>query len=393
MRAYIWTDKALTRHAGRFVWLSLDFEKPQNAAARKQLGISAFPTLYVVDPSDGHVAIRWLGAASLPQLERLFDDGELAVNGGAKGPALEALVAADRAYGAEKFAEATAHYRRALDAAPEGWPGYGRAVESFMFAFMQADSAMAMLRLADQVWPKVRGTPHSAVVAALALDAAVQLPDSVPGRGDWLARYETACREVLKDPNVPLVGDDRSGLYFSLEGAREAVHDSLGQRALMEEHIAMLEREAAAAADAEQRGVYDSHRLSLYIALGRPEAAVPMLEQARKALPDDYNPPQRLATAYKAMQKWPEALAASDAALKLAYGPRQFLVLNTRADIQLGMADTTAAKATLTDALAKAEKMPEGMKSPGTIRQLRGRLEKLGVKLPAPAPQAGKGSH
>jgi hypothetical protein len=55
-------------------------------------------------------------------------------------------------------------------------------------------------------------------------------------------------------------------------------------------------------------------------------------------------------------------------------------VLKTRADIQLGMADTTAAKATLTDALAKAEKMPEGLKSPGEIRSLKARLEKLGAK-------------
>ena len=64
MRAYTWTDKALTRHAGRFVWLSLDMEKPQNAAARRQLRISWFPTIYVVDPADGHVALRWLGEAS-----------------------------------------------------------------------------------------------------------------------------------------------------------------------------------------------------------------------------------------------------------------------------------------------------------------------------------------
>ena len=392
MRAYIWTDKALTRHAGRFVWLSLDFEKSQNAAARKQLGISAFPTLYVVDPSDGHVAIRWLGGASLAQLEKLFDDGELAVSGGAKGPALEALIAADRAYGAEKFADACNEYRRALAAAPEGWPAFGRVVESLFFAYSQADSVEPCFTLADQVWPRLKGTPSAGTVASTALNAAVQLPDSVPGRAAMIARYEAACREVLNDPNVPLVGDDRSGLYFSLEDAREAVNDSVGQRRWMDEHIAMLEREAAAAKDAEQRAVYDSHRLSLYIALGRPEAAVPMLEQSRKDFPDDYNPPQRLATAYKAMKKWPEALAASDAAMPLAYGPRQFLVLNTRADIQLGMADTTAAKATLTDALARAEKMPEGLKSANTIKSLKGRLEKLGVKLPPPA-QAGAGSH
>src|SRR5205814_6526572 len=122
MRAFVWTDKALTRHAGRFVWLSLDMEKARNAAARKQLAISAFPTLYVVDPADGHVAIRWLGGASIAQLERLFDDGELAVKGGAKGPALEALIAADRAYGAEQFAEACTGYRAALAAAPDAWP-------------------------------------------------------------------------------------------------------------------------------------------------------------------------------------------------------------------------------------------------------------------------------
>ena len=119
MRAYVWTDKSLTRHAGRFVWLSLDMEKAQNAAARKQLGISAFPTFYVVDPSDGHVALRWLGGMSLAQLERILDDGELAVSGGAKGPAFEALVAADRAYGAEKHAEACDQYLRALALAKE----------------------------------------------------------------------------------------------------------------------------------------------------------------------------------------------------------------------------------------------------------------------------------
>jgi tetratricopeptide (TPR) repeat protein len=390
MRAYVWTEKALTRHAGRFVWLSLDFEKAQNAAARKQLGISAFPTLYVVDPNDGHVAIRWLGGASLAQLERLFDDGELAVKGGAKGPALEALIAADRAYGSDKYADACNEYLRALSLAPEGWPGYARTVESLLFAYSQADSNDATLRLAESAWPRLRGTVSGANVASSGLSAAVGLPETHPGRAGFLARYEAACREVLTDPSLALFGDDRSGIYFSLEDAREAVGDSVGLRALREEHVALLEREASAAKSAEQRAVYDSHRLSLYIALGRPEAAVPMLEQSRRDFPDDYNPPQRLATAYKAMQKWPEAMAASTTAMQHAYGPRQFLVFNTRADIQLGMADSTAARGTLISALTAAEKMPEGLKSAGTIRQLRGRLEKLGVTLPAPPETATK---
>jgi tetratricopeptide (TPR) repeat protein len=141
----------------------------------------------------------------------------------------------------------------------------------------------------------------------------------------------------------------------------------------------MLEGEARRARSAEQRAVYDSHRLSLYIALGRPDAAVAMLQQSQRDFPEDYNPPQRLATAYKAMKLWPEALSASDQALARAYGPRQFLVLNTRADIQLGMGDKSAAVATLTEALSRAQKMPEGQRSENTIRSLQKRLAGLGV--------------
>lgn len=377
MRAYTWTDKALTRHAGRFVWLSLDMEKAKNAPARKQIGITAFPTLYVVDPSDGHVAIRWLGGASIAQLERLFDDGELAVKGGAKGPALEALIAADRAYGAEKFPEACTQYVRAISLAPADWPAYGRAVESLMFAYSEADSFEATCRTADAVWPRVQGTMSSANVASSALSAAVELPDSMPQHKAWRDRYESRCREVLASPTLPLVGDDRSGIYFSLEDVRDAAHDSTGLRAVREEHVAMLEREAANAKSAEQRAVYDSHRLTLYIALGTPEKAIPMLEQSRRDFPDDYNPPQRLATVYKSMNKWPEALAASDEALARAYGPRQFLVLNTRADIQLGMGDKDAAAKTLNDGLAKAQAMPEGQRSDATIKSFQRRIDKL----------------
>jgi tetratricopeptide (TPR) repeat protein len=173
------------------------------------------------------------------------------------------------------------------------------------------------------------------------------------------------------------VGDDRSGIYFALEDARDAAKDSTGLRSVREEHVAMLESEASKAKSAEQRAVYDSHRVSLYIALGRPENAIPMLEQSRSDFPDDYNPRQRLATVYKEMKQWREALAASDEALARAYGPRQFLVLNTRADIQLGMGDKSAAEKTLTDALAKAEAMPDGQKSEGTINNLKRRIAKL----------------
>src|SRR5262249_34367006 len=201
--------------------------------------------------------------------------------------ALEALIAADRAYGAEKYAEACTQYVRALATAPADWPGYARAVESLLFAYSEADSNEATVRLADASWPLLKGTISSANVAGSALSAAVALADSLPMRAPALAKYEAACSEVLSDPSLPLTGDDRSGIYFSLEDAREAAKDSVGLRAVREEHVRVLDQQAAQATSAEQRAVYDSHRLNLYIALGRREAAVPMLEQSRKDFPGD----------------------------------------------------------------------------------------------------------
>jgi tetratricopeptide (TPR) repeat protein len=72
-----------------------------------------------------------------------------------------------------------------------------------------------------------------------------------------------------------------------------------------------------------------------------------MLQQSEKDFPDDYNPPARLAIAYRNMKKWPEAIAASDRALAKVYGPRTLTVLNARTDIYLAMGDTTSARGTL----------------------------------------------
>jgi predicted Zn-dependent protease len=126
--------------------------------------------------------------------------------------------------------------------------------------------------------------------------------------------------------------------------------------------------------------VFDSHRLSLYLEMGTPEKAVPMLERSQQDFPDDYNPSQRLATAYKAMKRWPEALAASDRAMARAYGPRQFLLYNTRADILLGLGREDDAIELLREALARAEAMPEGQRSPRVIENLRKRMTGLEKK-------------
>jgi tetratricopeptide (TPR) repeat protein len=380
MRAFVLTDRSLTRHAGRFVWLEIDTEKKQNAPLRKQLAIAGLPTYYVLDPQDERVALRWLGGFTVAQFERLLDDGEAAVTGrraAGSHPADKALAWADQAYGAADYATAAKAYAEALATAPADWAPYPRAVEALLFAYDHGKDYAAEAKLADEAWPRLAGTPSGANAVAYGLGAALALPDSVPGRADLVARFESRVREVLADHALAIAADDRSGLYISLLDARQQAGDSLGARQVALDWAAFLEDAAARATTPEQRAVFDPHRLSAYLELGQPERAVPMLEASEKDLPEDYNPPARLAAAYKAMKKWDEALAASDRALAKVYGPRKLGVYSTRADLLSGKGDTAAARRTLEEALAYADSLPAGQRSEGTLAALRKKLEAL----------------
>lgn len=378
MRAFVLSDRSLTRHAGRFVWLEIDTERKQNAPLRKQLAIAALPTYFVLDPKDERVALRWMGGFTLAQFEQLLADGEAAVTGRhVAGPADEALARADRAYGAADYATAAKAYTEALAAARPGWASYPRAVEALLFSLDDAKEYAAEAKLADEAWPRLKGTPSGANAVAYGLGAALALPDSAPGRADLAARFEARAREVLADTALAIAADDRSGIYISLLDAGQQAGDSLGARRLAADWAAFLEGQAARARTPEQRAVFDPHRLSAYVELGEPGRAVPMLEASERDLPGDYNPPARLASAFKAMKQWDAALAASDRALAKVYGPRKLGVYSTRADIFSGKGDIAGARRTLEEAIAYADSLPAGQRSEGTLAALRKRLEAL----------------
>jgi tetratricopeptide (TPR) repeat protein len=376
MQAFVFTDPSLARLAGRFVWLALDTEKPQNAAIRKRLKIPALPTFFVLDPTDERVALRWVGGATAPQLEHILDDGARAVAG--RAPGVDALLAAaDSLYGAGDYAAAAERYRTALAGAPPGWPHRGRVVESLLFAWSMTDRHQECALLALAELPRMRHSTSAGNVAGIGLDEAIALPAEYPRRRGLIDTLETATREIVADTALAMAADDRSGAYISLLDARDDAGDEPGKRRVASDWATFLEGQAARARTPEERAVFDSHRLSAYLVLGEPGRAIPMLEASERDLPDDYNPPSRLAVAYKAMKRWDEALAASDRALAKAYGPRTLLVLQTRADIYAGRGDTTATRATLEQALSTAESFPPGQRSESTIAAIRKRLDAL----------------
>ncbi|HEX2062752.1 MAG TPA: thiol reductase thioredoxin [Thermoanaerobaculia bacterium] len=372
MKAYVYTDKSLERYAGRFVWLSINTEAAANASFLKRYPIPALPTILVLDPKRDAVALRYIGGATLPQLKKMLDDAEGTYRARYEAAADKLLGEADRLASEGKQAEAAKTYDSAIRSAPGRWPRLGRAAESLMYALSMASDHERCVKRAIELYPRLKGTPASANVAATGLSCALQLKSEAD-----VLRLEAFTREAFDNKKIEISDDDRSSLYMALIEARDFEGDDEGVVALKAEWSAFLDDAAARAKTPEQRTVYDSHRLTAYLDLGMPEKAVPMLEQSERDFPDDYNPPARLAWAYKAMKEYDKALAASDRALAKVYGPRKLAVLSVRADIYVAKGDMKAARETLVEAIEFAKSLPEGQRSERRIAAFEKRLAEM----------------
>ena len=376
MRAFVFTDPALTSRAGQFVWLEMNADDARNAALAERLSLEVFPTFYVLDPADESVVMRREDGMTVAETDAFLEEARRAASGrGSSSPVEAALLRADRLNGEGKKAEAAAAYHEALDQAPAGWPPYGRAVAALLFLHQMQDENAKCLALAREALPRLSGAPQSVMTARSGLDCALGLPKDDPARTAAIAEMEKATRKTLEPPGVGAAADDVSTSYLSLIQARKDAGDAAGATKDAEAWASFLEAQAKAAQTPEQRAVFDSHRLSAYMELKQPERAIPMLQESERDLPDDYNPPARLAVAYLQMQKLDEALAASNRALPKVSGPRRLSVLQTRASIFEKRGDPAAAREALEQALAYAESLPAGQRSERQIQALKKRLE------------------
>jgi tetratricopeptide (TPR) repeat protein len=373
MRAFVFTDKALGRQARRFVWLSINTEKRENAAVLAKYPIQASPTLFVIDPVAEKVVLKYVGGATVTQLQRILDDGARAAGRGRKPD--KWLAKADVFYSAGQNKEAAEAYRAALKGMSTSSSSYPRAVESLLFALSASRQHEACAIVASEAFPHLRTSPSAANVAGSGLDCALELDKTLPSRSALVSELTADAEQVLRGPRTGLAGDDVSSLYQTLAEQRGSANDATGKRKIVEEWAAYLEVEAAKAKNAEGRAAFDAHRITAYLELGQPERGIPMLEVSERDFPDDYNPPARLALAYRAMKKYDEALAASDRALQRAYGPRKLVILRARAGIYANKGDPAAARKTLEDALAWAEALPKEQVSERQIAALRKLLE------------------
>ena len=376
MRAFVFTDKALGRQAGRFVWLSINTEKRENAPVLAKYPIQASPTLFVIDPVGEKVVLKYVGAATVTQLQRILDDGARTAGQGRGGGKRDELLAkADAFYSAGQNKEAAEAYRAALESMPTTSPSFPRTVESLLFALSVSRQHEACAAVAKNAFPHLRASPSAANVAGSGLACALAMDKAVPTKAALVSALAGDAQKVLRGPRTGLSVDDVSGLYQTFAEERGSAEDTAGKTRVLEEWAAYLEAEAAKGKTPEARAAFDAHRLTAYLELGQPERGISMLEVSERDFPDDYNPPARLALAYRGMKKYDEALAASDRALARSYGPRKLVILNARADIFDRKGDAVAARKVREEALAWAESLPKEQVSERQIAALKKQVE------------------
>ncbi len=369
MRAYVLSDKALAKHSGQFAWLSIDTENPKNQGFLEKFPISVWPTFLVIDPPSQKIALKWPGSATVKELTKLLEDGERAVrNSAGRGP--EALLArADRLNGEHKTDEAVAAYREALKLGGAHWARRPRTVESLTFALQLSGELENCARTAMEEAPTLPRGPSFANVAATGLSCALTAPKQTAWREKAIQSLVPLSQEAVSLPG--LLADDRSGIYDNLVSVEQDRNDPAAAKRIASDWLTFLEHEAAHAPNAEARAAFDPLRLAAALVLGEPERVLPALQASERDLPGDYNPPARLATVYRALGRYDDALAASDRALAKVYGPRRINVLQTRASIFEKKGDKASAERTLEEAIKFAESLPQTEATKKLVQRLR----------------------
>ena len=342
MRATVFTDAALAKHAGRFVWLSIDTEDAKNAAFLDTYPWEAVPTFEVLDAKTEKIAYSWIGAVDATELPRRFDEAERAV--------------------------------RRTDQETAARPSSGDA-EVLALAMAGKDEECA--RRALELLPDLAPDGVKANVAGTGLDCALSAPEDAPWRADALSTLETAVRDALSYEG--LLDDDVSGLWGVLVGARDRQKDEAGGKAIALSWLDWLDAQAFRAPSVEARAALDGYRVSAALRAGAPERALAAIQASERDLPKDYNPPARLALVLRELGRYDEALAASDRALALAYGPRKLSILDARATILEKKDDRAGAKAVLEQAVAYASTLPKSQRPKGMIARIERHLGQVGA--------------
>jgi tetratricopeptide (TPR) repeat protein len=365
----------LARYAGQFVWLDLNFDKPENGPFFAKYGAIGTPTFYIIDPQNGTVTATQPGAMSLTELTQFLDRGSAGVVHATQTSADAALTRGD-ALLAQEPEKAIDAYREALRSSPANWPRVELAKASLVEALGLANqwqqcAETAATEAADMKRDAMFGRT---VMGGL---SCTQSGSPAPWSRQAAARLEPLAKESLSLPST--VRDHRDELYralmnLCLSRADNACAAQWGDRWLRE-------LDTRKPTNDEERLAADIARVENIQTFGDPKRILPALIASEQAMRNNWNASLRVAQMESAANNYNRAIAACDRGLARTPGSvgRSWL-LRVKADALKKQGQSDAARKALQEALQSAKAIPNPRTRDNNIRTINEALAQLSTK-------------
>ncbi|HWE25034.1 MAG TPA: thioredoxin family protein [Myxococcales bacterium] len=376
MKRFVFPDPGLRPVKDAAVWLSIDSEDPRNNAFLDRFPLDAWPTFLVIEPSKERVVARWVGAASVNDFRAFVQEAARTAGTTKPDRATAELHKGYEARARGDFAAAAAAYRKALELTRNDDPARPERLILLSMALLRSGAPQAARECVQLGLAEMQNTGNTAIAtdfAATANGCAERLPEGDAAAAKLRDKSIARLEQIIGDASAPLSVDDRSDAQASLI----ELYDQTGRHdravEVAKARARMLEEAAAQAPDPAMASTFDPHRTDTYLYLKEPQKAEQLLTQREKEMPDDYNPPARLARVLFEEKKLPEAEAAVDRALsKMTRGQRRIGVLSLKARILKAQGKPTTA--VVQEQLDVFRELPRSQQNPQTEAQLRQKL-------------------
>ncbi len=379
-------DAGLAGISEQFVWLAIDTEDPSSAAVMAKFPPKVWPTFFVVSPGLETVQASLRGSAPVRVFREFLERGALAhrqTMAGTleQGSALDLMRQGDTAWMEDKFDAAAEHYANARAKGGESWPLLASALKNEIAARSKHDKA-SCARLAASELVRM-GAEHSSAgvdflyygsdcAGALPMEEATTLRKGIAA----------AVRGILANDKAALSTDDRSDAMGMLRRVLETLKDADAAKALAVEQKALLQAAVAKAKTPLEEMTYVWHQVEVHAYLGEGEAILPWVLELEKKLPNEYDPPYRLAWLYLAMDRHAEAHEAIARALPKTSGARLGSMMGVQAAIYKAEGNTVKEREVRAAVVRHYEGLEKGRSTEAKLAAAKAALAKMDERAP-----------
>lgn len=383
MKHGVLQDRGLAELSDRYVWLSIDTEKPSSAPVMEKFPVKSWPTFFVVSPANEAVQAVAVGSTSVQGFREFLKrgseghlaQGEAAGELDSNSPSYH-LRAGDRARAKGEYRAAARNYGMALKLGGSSWDRKTEVLAAQISALSNDDKALC----AELAMAKLQEATQSHTVAAVDFTYyASSCAEALPDRPRLHLR--TLCIEALDtivvDLDASLSSDDRSDALGLLRSLATELGQSERAQGYARAQQRLLSEAVSNATSAKEEMTYVWHQVQVHAFLKRGEEILPWVESLEKRLPNEYDPPYRRAWLLHQLGRAPEALKPAKVALSLAKGRRRGRIHGLIADIHKAQGQTGDERTAREAALAHYQNLPPGHRSQSSIDQAKAALDAM----------------